>query len=159
MPSRTMASRMIDAASLLLNDGHGSTAFRRRAVSAAYYAAFHAIAKLCADYLSDRTIRSESDYARIYRALEHGPMKQAFAQSPLKDSDKLRRIGTSVAKLQAERFKADYLPPIVGIFPRGEVQELIDLAREVVTEIEEIERGSDDCRMLAANLMFKERRQ
>lgn len=154
-----MADRLIDAADSLLKDGQNSAAFRRRAVSTAYYAAFHAMAKLCADYLVGFTQQSDPDYARVYRALEHGPMKQAFGQSPLKDNPKLRKIGVNIVKLQAERFRADYLPPTTDLFSLTEAQELVDLAREVVAEIEDSESRSDDSRTLAVNLLFKDRRQ
>jgi uncharacterized protein (UPF0332 family) len=155
----TMAARLVDAASDLLHSGVDSAAFRRRAVSTAYYAVFHAVAKLCADRLTFPTPRTDADYERVYRALEHGPMKQAFAQPRLKENELLRKIGVGVTRLQAERFKADYLPPIPDLFPLEDAQELVALAESLVAEIERIDIHSSECRILSANLLFKDRRQ
>jgi hypothetical protein len=51
MASPTMVSRLLDAAELLLAHGGRSGAFRRRAVSTAYYAVFHSLAKSSAGAL------------------------------------------------------------------------------------------------------------
>jgi hypothetical protein len=159
MSSDTMASRLLDAADTLLREGRRSTAFRRRAVSTAYYAVFHALAKLCADYVTRSARRGTEEYSRVYRSLEHGPLKSAFGQSPLKDSRKLSDIGAVVVRLQAERHRADYLPPIVGVFSRDAAQELVDQAREAVAELEQLKPQNKDCRTLAICLLFKERKQ
>lgn len=157
MSSRTMASRLLNAAEILLREGSGSTAFRRRAVSTAYYAIFHALAKLCSDYVTRSAPRGSEEYSRVYRSLDHGPLKNVFGQSPLKDNKALSRIGAIVVRLQAERHKADYLPPTVGVFSRAEAQELIDLARVALVEIEKLKPNQKDCRMLATCLLFRER--
>lgn len=158
MASRRMAWRMMEAADTLLREGRRSSAYRRRAISTAYYASFHAIARLCADHLSRGTSRDDPTYERIYRALEHGPMKEAFSESPLKDSEKLRKIGAGLTQLQAERFRADYMPPARGMFPYSKAEEMLDLARGVITDVESIRINTTECRMLAANLLFRDRR-
>jgi len=158
MSSATMATRMIEAAELLLRDGSASSAFRRRAVSTAYYAVFHALARQCADFPRSAPRRSE-EYERVYRALEHGPLKQAFLQSPLKDNRLLSKIGQSVVRLQAERFKADYMPPITGLFSSAQAEELVGLGRETVKEIEALRAGPDNARLLATALMFTGKRR
>lgn len=157
MPSETMASRLIDAAQTLLNEGSRSSAYRRRAVSTAYYAVFHALAKLCADYVTRSASRSTTEYLRVYRSLDHGPLKAAFGQSPLKDNRALSRLGAIVVRLQAERHRADYLPPVVGVFSRDAALELVDLAREAVAELENIKPQNEECRTLVTCLLFKER--
>jgi hypothetical protein len=154
MAASTMASRLVNAADLLLQNGRRSTAFRRRAVSTAYYAVFHALARLCADYLTRSAARSSDEYERVYRALEHGPLKQAFLRAPLKDNQRLSEIGVSVVRLQAERFRADYLPPVLGVFGRAEAEELVGLARETVTQIELLSPRMHDTRILATALHF-----
>ena len=159
MSSSTMSSRLLDAADLLLREGRSSTAFRRRAVSTAYYALFHALAKVCADYVTRSTKRSDVDYQRVYRSLDHGPLKTAFSQQQLKENKKLSRIGTIVVMLQAERHRADYLPPVAGVFTRDRASELVDLARQAVNEVEAIRPNQKDCRILATNLLFRERKQ
>ena len=158
MASSTMASRLITAASLLLEEGSRSTAIRRRAVSTAYYAVFHAIAKVCADYVTHSTDRTMPEYERAYRALEHGQLKKAFSQSPLNDDGQLSGIGAIAVQLQAERHRADYLPPVLGVFSRSEAQELVERAADAVADLEALESGSNKRRLLATSLLFRERR-
>jgi uncharacterized protein (UPF0332 family) len=148
-----MISRLLDAADLLLAEGRRSGAFRRRAVSTAYYAVFHSLAKLSAGALlsDDKT----DEYIRVYRALDHGPLKNAFATGPLKERDALREIGNIVILLQSERHKADYLPPTKGVFSAKRARELVDQARDVVAAIDQLDLA--DRRTLAAYLLFKNR--
>jgi uncharacterized protein (UPF0332 family) len=155
----TMVSRLLDAADLLIQEGSNSFAFRRRAVSTAYYAAFHALAKHCADELLQPIDRTSDEYSRVYRALEHGALKAAFSvqDSPLKKRENLRRIGDSFNRLQSERHRADYLPPIGNVFSRGRAKKLVDQAREAVMEIESL--SGHDRRTLATLLLFKSRPQ
>jgi uncharacterized protein (UPF0332 family) len=161
MSSATMASRLLDAADSLLQEDRRSMAFRRRAVSTAYYAVFHALAKLSADYLTRSAKRNSEEYSRVYSSLNHGPLKAAFGQSPLKDNKRLSGIGAAVVRSQAERHRADYLPPMAGIFTRDAAQELVDLAREAVAELEGLKPQHKDCRTLATCLLFfaRERNQ
>ena len=153
MLSTTMVSRLLDAADLLIKNGTLSGAYRRRAVSTAYYAVFHSLAKVCTKVLIADTRTDE--YVRIYRALDHGPLKNAFSTGPLKDRAQLREIGNIVILLQSERHKADYLPPTRGIFTRKRAQELVDQARDVVAKIEAPDEP--DQVTLAAHLLFKNR--
>jgi hypothetical protein len=127
-------------------------------VSTAYYAVFHALAKLCADYVTRSARRSTEEYSRVYRSLDHGTLKNAFGQSPLKDSKKLSTLGAIVVRLQAERHRADYLPPVAGIFSLNAAQELVDLAREAVRELEQLGPQDSDCKILVTCLLFRERR-
>jgi uncharacterized protein (UPF0332 family) len=158
MPSNTMASSLLDAAESLLLNSARKAAFRRRAVSTAYYAVFHALAKLCTDYLTRSARRGTYEYARVYRSLDHGSLNSAFGQLPLRDNPILSSIGAAVVRLQAERHQADYHPPVAGQFSHGWARQLIDQAREAVIEIEKIKPQNKDCRTLATCLLFKERR-
>lgn len=158
MAFQTMASRLLDAADILLQHGLRSSTFRRRAVSTAYYAVFHAIDKLCADYVTRSAERKSDEYLRAYRALDHAPLKNAFNQAPLKDIPKLAKIGSTVVMLQTERHKADYMPPVAGLFSQDRAAELVRVAREAVFEIEAIKPSQDDCRTLATSLLFRERK-
>jgi len=112
VPSITMVDRLLDLADQMVREGFESSATRRRAVSTAYYAVFHALAKSCASILL-RSIDKHSDiYERVYRALDHGPLKNAFMtkDGPLKYRQTLRDIGELVIQLQSERHRADYTP-------------------------------------------------
>jgi hypothetical protein len=158
MANPTLAGRLLDAADTLLTENKRSIAFRRRAISTAYYAVFHAIDKLCADYVTRSAKRSSEEYLRAYRALDHAPLKNAFSQSPLKDVPKLSNIGAAVVTLQAERHRADYLPPLAGLFTHERARELVDIAHKAVEQIESIKPAQDECRTLAVSLLFKERK-
>lgn len=155
MASVTMVSRLLDAADVLVKEGRRSRAFRRRAVSTAYYAVFHALAKLCAESLLPSADRSADDYSRVYRALGHGSLTEAFAT--LKEQERLRRIGELVVPLRSARERADYLPPIETEFTSDKVKELVDQARRAVQEIETLDRA--ERRTLATRLLFKTRQQ
>ena len=153
----TLAGRLLEAAELLLKAQSRSSAFKRRAVSTAYYAVFHAVDKVCADYVTNGAKRSSEEYNRVYRALDHKQMKDAFAKSPMKDNEKLRGIGSAVISLQNERHRADYLPPIQNIFTDVRAAELVSMARETVRQIESIQPEQAEYQMLALNILFKER--
>src|ERR1700730_5524120 len=138
-----MVARLLDLADQLVREGTRSSALRRRAVSTAYYAVFHALAKSCASILLPSTDRNSEMYERVYRALDHGPLKAAFMikGGPLKHRENLQKIGNRVVRLQSERHRADYLPPKKGMF-RDDAHYLVDQARRAVLEIEHL--GDDD---------------
>lgn len=154
MTSASMVERFLTSAEDLIRLKTSSAAYRRRAVSAAYYAVFHALAKLCTSALLPKG-GSESDLLRVYRALDHGPLRNAFSQSPLKDHPQIKLIGAAVLNLQSERHRADYLPPNSKLFPKAEVEQLIAQARLTVTQVETLDEAS--ARILATCLLFKER--
>ena len=151
-----MVERLLDLADQLVREGRRSSALRRRAVSTAYYAVFHALAKSCASILLPSMDRNSEIYERVYRALDHGPLKTAFMAKagPLADRDSLQKIGNLVVRLQSERHRADYLLPNPSMF-LDSAKKLVDQARRAVSEIE---RLSDDDRVaLATLLLFKSR--
>ncbi|MGV8839835.1 MAG: hypothetical protein ACWA6X_05975 [Bauldia sp.] len=153
-----MASTLVDAADALLRQGGRSVVFRRRAVSTAYYAVFHALAKLSADYLTRSAGRSTAEYERVYRALAHATLKTAFSQPPLSERDDIRDIGQIVVGLHIARERADYLPPGAGAFSFEDVGNLVDRARDAVAAIESLRLTDDSARLLAVTLLFKDRR-
>ncbi len=132
---------------------------RRRAVSTAYYAVFHAIAELCArDILPDRDGPDNfREFERVYRALEHGSLKNEFSKGPLKDNGQLKEIGELVVQLQSERHKADYLPfgsYGIGGYTVAKLIESAGLAMELLKNLD-----ARDRRTLAVALLFKNRPQ
>jgi uncharacterized protein (UPF0332 family) len=155
--STTMVTRLLDLADQLVRESRGSSALRRRAVSTAYYAVFHALAKSCATILLPQTDRGSELYERVYRALDHGPLKNEFMRKdgPLHDLANLRKLGELIVRLQSDRHRADYLPPNKRLFSRNEAQKLIDESRQAVNEIEAL--GDDDRIALATSLLFKGR--
>jgi uncharacterized protein (UPF0332 family) len=155
MASHSMVALLLEAADKLIEERPRSSAFKRRAVSTAYYAVFHALARLCADCLLPSVDRGADEYSRIYRALDHGSLKTAFDKQPLRDHVSLRKIGDLVVGLQSERHRADYLPPIKNIFSRLDAQRLVGQARQAVSEIESLD--TTDRRILATCLLFRAR--
>jgi uncharacterized protein (UPF0332 family) len=157
MASVTMVALLLDAADKLIEVRPRSSAFKRRAVSTAYYAVFHALAKLCADVLLHSSEWDTDEYTRVYRALEHGSLKTAFEKEPLKGRTSLRNVGDLVVMLQSERNRADYLPPVRNLFSQREAKKLVDQARQAVSAIEGL--GAADRRTLAICLLFRARPQ
>jgi hypothetical protein len=151
----TMVERLSALAEELGEKSERSLTLRRRAVSTAYYAVFHALAKLCADELlgapSDR--RSE-EYIRVYRSLEHGTLKAAFKAAPLNRIGTLQKIGSRVVELQSERIRSDYRPP-QSLYTRGQCRDLVESAKSAVGAIAALSQS--DRRSLAVSLLFKNR--
>jgi aminoglycoside phosphotransferase (APT) family kinase protein len=150
---------MLDLADkLAAEEGRSSSAVRRRAISTAYYAVFHAVVKICADSLLQPGAtrdRTSDEYARVYRALEHGTLKNAFAQekSPLRSRQALRRIGELIVPLRSARFIADYSPPVTNVFTPRQGRDFVAQARKAVSELNGLD--DEDRRVLAAWLLFK----
>ncbi|MGV3551418.1 hypothetical protein [Rhizobium sp.] len=155
MTAASMVDGLLLSAEELIRLKAKSAAYRRRAVSAAYYGVFHGLAKLCVETLLPRG-RTEEELIRVYRALDHGQLRTALGQSPLKDHPDLREIGLAVIFLQGERHRADYLPPDKGLFPVADVQQIIAQARLTTEKLKNLDPASR--RMLATCLLFKERK-
>lgn len=156
MSSLSMVGNLLAAAEELLLAKPRSAAFRRRAVSTAYYAVFHALVKLCAETLVPGSSANDVEYLRVYRALDHGPLANALLQTPLKEHPIFRTAGPSIIKLKEERHLADYLPPNKDVFPPHQVQALIDEAKLIIHMLQELQ--PTDRRLLATCLLFKERK-
>lgn len=84
----------------------------KRAISTAYYALFHALAKECADRLAGNgRNRPDKAWRQTYRALNHGDAKKACAQlRTLGFPAELIRVGDAFRDLQEARHQADYDP-------------------------------------------------
>jgi hypothetical protein len=151
----TMVERLLALAEELAEKSGKSLTLRRRAVSTAYYAVFHALAKLCADELLGARfdMRSE-EYIRVYRSLEHGALKTAFKAPPLNRVAALQKIGNRVVELQSERIRSDYLPP-QSLYTLGKCRDLVESAKSAAGAIAALSQS--DRRSLAVHLLFKNR--
>lgn len=129
--------------------------FARRAASTAYYAAFHALAGLCTEILVPETAPDSIEHLRVYRALDHGPLKTVFAQVPLKDNPAIARIGAVVVKLQSARIAADYLPLADDPIKPEEAAELVRQARQLLDDLDAL--APENRRLLAVCLLFRTR--
>lgn len=96
----------------------------RRAISAAYYAVFHHLLTAVGDAYVGRTKRNTSEYALIYRSVDHGALRQLCREAtkpnmPEKYRRHLPRNGlgpniqafaSAFIELQDRRHRADYDP-------------------------------------------------
>lgn len=132
----TMVTRWLELARKLLDEQPRSAGLRRRAVSTAYYAVFHTIARVCADEIAADHDRSSDEYTMVYRSLEHAGVRKALTEGPLAKDARLRRIGEAFVLLQEERLKADYMPPVAGVIELSKALELLAEAEFVVEDLE-----------------------
>ena len=130
----------------------------RRAVSAAYYAMFHALARCCADMLvgSNRSSRDQVAWEQTYRALEHGHARnQCNNQSAMsRFPAEIREFGRWFIEMQRLRHISDYAPEFS--FSRAEVVQLIDDTEGVITRFSSV--SPRDRRSFATHVLFRVRR-
>ncbi len=154
----TMVEKLLWLARDIAARGTRSNVLKRRAVSTAYYAVFHALARLCTSELlgRDKAINETVEHERVYRALDHGSLKSAFLSGPLRSNQKLNDIGARVVRLQSERIKSDYLPA-QHLYSPAKCEDLMALAESTLFLLSEL--SADERRVLAVHLIFKNRPQ
>lgn len=152
----TMIECMLDQADDLISRYPTSRAARRRAVSSAYYATFHALSECCADWVLPEEDETSETYEKVYRAIDHKPMKNAFRnQTALRQRPALLRIGETIIELQNARLSADYLPSGHKLFSLADAEEYMAKARLTVERIDRLTPA--DRTTLAIHLLFKDR--
>ena len=151
---------LLNTAFFLLSEAEGKPseeAHLRRAVSSAYYALFHWLARECADLLigDSASDRSEAAWQQVYRALEHGP-----ARTKCKNRKMMRKFpqvvedfANAFVELQVKRHSADYDP--FAKFNNAEVSADIDLAADAITDF--MLAPTKDRRAFCAYILFKDR--
>lgn len=130
----------------------------RRAVSTAYYALFHALARCCADTLIGATRsenRSQPAWRQTYRALDHAQAKGRCNNTEMMNRFpiSIRAFGETFVEMQPQRHNADYDPE--ATFTRDRVLQLIDEASRVITLFNDAD--DKDRRAFAAYVMFRMR--
>ena len=101
----------------------------RRAVSTAYFALFHALARQCADFWiggkgADRSSRA---WAHAYRTLEHGHAKSRCMSSGTRSfPEEIQNFADVFVRLQNQRHRADYDPN--ARYRRKDVLLMVELA-------------------------------
>ena len=129
-----------------------------RAVSAAYYAMFHALARSCADLLVGATpaLRDQRAWRQTYRALEHGHTKNQCSNQRLMSGfpQEIQAFGEWFVEMQRHRHVADYDPDTA--FSRSHVQYLIYETGRVITRLGDVEPR--DLRAYAAYVLLRNRR-
>lgn len=142
-----MHDDLLDIASHLaqLEKGKPRQTSLRRAVSSAYYALFHALARLCADKLVGFS-KPWDVYSPIYRSLDHGKAKDIFKRISSHRGPDVAIIWQTFILLQERRHTADYDPSPFP-FGRAETLDLIEQSRQAVVQISTL---SDDDRLFVA---------
>lgn len=121
------------------NIGRPRQAELRRAVSSAYYALFHALARCCADTLVGATParRSRPAWTQTYRALEHGYAKNQCVRPKINEfPGEIQEFAKAFSGMQRNRNIADYATEIN--FTRAETMRLINWSEQVITDFETV---------------------
>ena len=128
----------------------------RRAVSSAYYALFHGLAKSCADILvgAGEIEANTRAWAITYRALDHGAARTACRNVTEDTFPKgILDFARNFIALQEQRHAADYDPRLQ--LTRAIVDVEIDRARTVLIGLEDLSPA--DRRAFAAHVLFRRR--
>ena len=136
------------------NRGRPRQAELRRAVSATYYALFHALAHCCANRLAGST-RTGAAWIQTYRALEHGHARnQCNDQSAMSVLPaEIQDFGKRFVFMQRQRQQADYSPS--ATFARDRVIQLITEAEGAITDLESAPNA--DRRAFALHVLLRRR--
>ena len=127
----------------------------KRAVSAAYYAMFHALCRSNADTLvgADNDPLARVAWTRIYRALDHRQAKDRLRRAQRDMPTQAGRFAITFGTVQEQRHAADYNPH--SRFSRDEVVNLLDAAEEATQEYMRVPRNAR--RAVAALVLLQER--
>ncbi len=153
----SVMEQMLEQAVELVERHPSSSAAKRRAVSSAYYAAFHWLLWTCARTVLPELQSETAEFERVYRTLDHGTLKNAFASNTLKSNAALSAIGTDFVQLQEARIKADYTPPRRNLFALPEVKEHLARARTIIAGLTDL--NAQDRQTLAVHLLFPVRKK
>lgn len=136
------------------NRGRPRQAELRRAVSATYYALFHALAHCCADWLAGSG-RTGASWIQTYRALEHGHARnQCNDQSAMSVFPAgIKDFGKIFVLMQRQRQQSDYSP--IATFDRERVMQLITEAENAITALENAPTAGR--RAFAIHVLFRRR--
>jgi hypothetical protein len=128
----------------------------RRAVSAAYYAVFHATLSAAADLYVGATKRATSQYALVYRSVDHKELRDIASKlipptlsakllpySPPSGFDAdIKAFAQAVIDLQEQRHDADY-NPLVRLRTTDAVL-AVGLARDALRRLRTAQTASRD---------------
>ena len=138
------------------SDPETETTRLRRAVSTAYYAMFHALARNSADTLvgESATQRATETWRRIYRALEHRTAYRELRESALTDfSTEIKEFGSTFRSLQVWRHRADYDPH--SRLSRANTVSLINEAEAAINGL--LDASTAERQELTARVLFPSR--
>ena len=127
----------------------------RKAVSAAYYAMFHALSASNADTLigGSPQFRRLPAWTLTYRALDHGFAKSRIQSGLTAFVPAIRNFGRVFTDLQNWRHRADYDPN--AEFTRADAVRLIDRAAAAIVGFEAVD--ATERKAFAAHVLFRMR--
>lgn len=129
----------------------------RRAASTTYYAMFHCLARCCATTLvgGPNANRSKPAYRQVYRALEHGVVKNSCRKSEFisKFPQEIVDFANTFLLLQEKRHLADYDPSVT--FTKSEVKKDIATTRVAIEGF--LSASAKDRRAFAVYVLFRTR--
>lgn len=97
----------------------------KRALSTAYYALFHTLARCCADVVIGTNSQTRKAWQQVYRALDHNFAKNACQHGNIsRFPQEIQDFANAFVTLQSKRHSADY-DPYSKIYKS---QVLVDLA-------------------------------
>ena len=113
-----------------------------RAVSAAYYAMFHALAQNNADMLVGAANRRRPTWRQTYRALEHGEARRRCSNlvQMRTFSAEIQWFGENFVDMQSLRHTADYDPDTQ--FTRLQVLDIISLIEDSIAALNSADHES-----------------
>ncbi|MCW2244567.1 uncharacterized protein (UPF0332 family) [Azospirillum fermentarium] len=129
----------------------------RRAVSTAYYALFHTLARDAANRLvgAESKVPHSPAWVQVYRALDHGTARTACEQVRRQSfSPSLNACADAFVSLQKERHKADYDPDYRT--SRPEALALVTQAESAITAFNAAD--ATERRAFLVHLIFNRRR-
>jgi uncharacterized protein (UPF0332 family) len=95
------------------SDGKPRQPNLNRAISTAYYALFHTLARCCADMMigSSSATRSKAAWRQVYRALDHNFAREACQKKAIRKFPKeIQDFANAFITMQKKRHNADYDP-------------------------------------------------
>ena len=150
-------TELLGSARKLISAEPTSDADLRRAVSTIYYAAFHCLARSCADRLIGEA-RPGSRYdawRRTYRALDHGRAKQACRNQTklLRMPSEVRGFAQLFVEAQESRHQADYDP--MWKRDKSSIEDRLAEVGHVIRRFGSVTTA--DRRAFAAHVLFRRR--
>lgn len=129
----------------------------RRAVSTAYYAMFHTLARCGADLVAGSTKqhRSQLAWQQAYRALDHGETRKRCTQKTrlAEFPNEIQDFAAAFVRLQRLRHWADYDP--LSMFYRSLVLQWIEEVDNSISDFNSVARA--DRKAFAVYVLLKHR--
>ena len=127
----------------------------RRAVSTAYYAVFHCLARVAADLLIGGS--QDEAWHQVYRALQHGDAGKACQNKQAMQGfdNEIQDFAETFVALQEARNQADYA--LDGRYGKLDVLATIDRAEKAIEGFERADRQQR--RTFVAHVLFIKRRR